>query len=318
MAKTRVFFVSDVHGSDRMFFKFVNAAPIYKAQALIIGGDITGKAITPIFKKSDGRLAAEVQGIWRYPKTKEDVDILDRDIRFSGNYPYTTTEMEWNEMVKDVSKMDAIFDILMKESIEKWCRVAEERLKPQGVRIMINKGNDDPQVLEETLKKSGFVEYPNDRVIDLDGKHEILSLGYSNMTPWNLPGDLPEETLNNKIDTLVSQLKDVKNSIFNIHVPPINTHLDIAPKLDSNLRPVLTSGGEPEMAHVGSTAVREAIEKYQPLVSLHGHIHESKGYAKIGRTHCFNPGSEYTIGVLKGLVIDLSDNKLDSHVFTSG
>jgi uncharacterized protein len=317
MTKTRIFFVSDVHGSDRLFYKFVNAAPIYKAQVLVIGGDIAGKAVTPIFRRDSG-LAAEVQGTWRYPKSKEEIEALDKDIRFQGNYPYNTTDAEWNEAVKDVSKMDSIFEVLIKESIEKWCRVAEERLKPQGVRIFVNKGNDDPLVLEETIKKSGYVEYPNEKVLPVDAKHEMISLGYANVTPWNLPGDLPEEVLGQKIDFLVSQLKDTGNSIFNIHVPPIATHLDIAPKLDANLRPVLTSGGEPEMAHVGSTAVRAAIEKYQPIMSLHGHIHESKGYAKIGRTQCFNPGSEYQIGVLKGLVVDLSEDKVTSHVFTTG
>jgi Icc-related predicted phosphoesterase len=317
MPKTRIFFVSDVHGSDRLFFKFVNAAPIYKAQVLIIGGDIGGKAITPIFKRNGG-LAAEVQGTWRYPKTKEEIDALDKDIRFMGNYPYTTTDEEWREVVKDVSKMDTIFESLIGESVERWCRVAEERLRPQGVRIIVNKGNDDPLVLEERIRKSGYVEYPNEKVIPIDAKHEMIALGYANITPWNLPGDLSEEELGKKIESLVSQLKDVKNSIFDIHVPPVGTHLDVAPRLDKNLRPILTAGGEPEMAHVGSTAVRSAIERHQPLIGLHGHIHESKGYAKIGRTHCFNPGSEYQIGVLKGLVVDLSDDKITGHAFTSG
>lgn len=316
-SKTRIFFVSDVHGSDRMFFKFVNAAPVYKANVLIIGGDIGGKAITPIFRR-DGGLAAEHQAVWRYPKTKDEIEILERDIRSIGNYPYTTTEEEWKELVKDTKKMDEIFEVLIGQSIERWCKVAEERLKPQGVRIIINKGNDDPLVLEETIKRSGYVEYPNEKVIDIDGKHEMISLGYANMTPWQLPGDLPEDVLAAKIEVLASGLKNVRNSIFNIHVPPINTFLDICPKLDSNLRPVITTGGEPEMSHAGSTAVRAAIEKYQPLLSLHGHIHESKAYTKIGRTHCFNPGSEYTSGVLKGLAVDLSDDKMTSHVFTTG
>lgn len=139
-SKTRIFFVSDVHGSDRMFFKFVNGGPVYKANVLIIGGDIAGKAITPIFRR-DGGLAAEHQGTWRYPKTKEELEALDRDIRSLGNYPYITTDEEWKEVVKDTAKMDAIFDVLIKESVEKWCRIAEERLKPQGIRILVNKGN---------------------------------------------------------------------------------------------------------------------------------------------------------------------------------
>ena len=316
MSKTRVLFVSDIHGSDRLFLKFVNAAPIYKAQVLIIGGDIGGKAITALFKKGD-TLTAEVQGTWRTPKSKEELDQLDRDIRAIGNYPYVTTEEEWGELVKDASKMDKIFDGVIKETIERWCRIGEERLKNLGVRLIINKGNDDPPIIDETLRKSSFVEFPDEKIIRIDN-HEMLSLGYSNMTPWNLPGDLPEEVLQAKLEALTGQTQDMKNAIFNIHVPPYNTHLDVAPKLDQDLTPVLTSGGEPEMAHVGSVAVRDAIEKFQPLLSLHGHIHESRSYTKIGRTHCFNPGSEYQIGLLKGLLLDVSENKLENHVFTSG
>ncbi len=317
MSKTRIFFVSDLHGSDRLFFKFVNAAPIYKAQILIVGGDAGGKAITPIFKKDD-HLTAQLQGTRRSAKSPEELAALQTDIRAVGNYPYITTEGEWTELVKDPAKMDGIFDIVIKESVERWCRIAEERLRPQGVRIIINKGNDDPPILEETLKRSTFVEFPNERVLSIGDHHEMVSLGYSNTTPWNLPGDLPEEVLASKIDSLVAQLQNVERAIFNIHVPPHNTHLDIAPKLDKDLRPVLTAGGEPEMAHVGSVAVRQAMEKFQPLIGIHGHIHESRGYSKVGRTHCFNPGSEYSIGVLKGLLFDLSENKIETHVFTSG
>jgi Icc-related predicted phosphoesterase len=316
-AKTRIFFVSDVHGSDRMFFKFLNAAPVFRANILMIGGDVAGKEITPVFMK-DGGAAAELQGVLRNARTKEEIETLEKDIRSIGNYPYPTTNGEWKEAVQDPSKMDGIFDALIKESVERWCRVAEERLKPQGVRIFLNKGNDDPPILEETIRSSGFVEYPNERAINIDGNHEMISLGYANMTPWKLPGDLPEDVLASKIDALAAQLKDVKNSIFNIHVPPVNTHLDVAPRLDANLRPVVAAGGEPEMAHVGSTAVRSAIERYQPLLSLHGHIHESKGFTKIGRTNCFNPGSEFTSGVLKGLLLDLSESKIESYMLTTG
>jgi len=326
MSKTRILFVSDIHGSDRLFLKSVNAAPIYKAQFLVIGGDIGGKAITPLFKKGD-ELKAEVQRTWRTAKTKEEVEQLDRDIRSIGNYPYVTTEEEWTELMKDSTMMDNIFDVVIKESIEKWCRIGEERLKKIGVRLIINKGDDDPPIIDETLRKSTFVEFPNEKIIRIEN-HEMLSLGYSNMTPWKLPGDLPEEVLQVKMETLANQTQDMKNAIFNIHVPPYNTLLDLAPKLDENLTPVLTpafhcdtSGREPEMVHVGSIAVRDAIEKFQPLLSVHGRVRESKRtatYMRIGRTQCFNPGSENQIGLLQGLLLDVSDNKLDGHVFTSG
>jgi len=62
------------------------------------------------------------------------------------------------------------------------------------------------------------------------------------------------------------------------------------------------------MEPVGSTAVRELIEEYQPPLSLHGHIHESRGKTRIGETIAINPGSVYSEGSLQGAVIDLADD----------
>ncbi|MDX6513728.1 MAG: uncharacterized protein QOE36_3232, partial [Gaiellaceae bacterium] len=59
-----------------------------------------------------------------------------------------------------------------------------------------------------------------------------------------------------------------------------------------------------ETTPVGSTAVRAALESYGPRLSLHGHIHESRGVARVGRTIAINPGSEYGEGILRGLIID--------------
>jgi hypothetical protein len=316
MAKTRVFYVTDVHGSDRMFFKLINAPQVYKAQVLIIGGDVAGKVIVPIIE-TNGSHVARTRGAQFTASNKEELDALMREIRVVGDYPYVTTDNEWRDLSSDTAKMDRLFDDLAAESIRSWLKAAEERLKPSGVRLIMNKGNDDPPMVKDIIERSNFVEWPDEKVIAI-GRHEMISLGYANLTPWDLPGDITEEELEKKIELLVSQLKNVKNSIFNIHVPPYNTHLDVAPQLDKDLKPVLSSGGDPVMAHVGSTAVRSMIEKYQPLVSLHGHIHESRGFVKIGRTYCFNPGSEYSVGVLRGAVLDFGDDKLESHLLTTG
>lgn len=257
-AKTRVFFVSDIHGSDRLFFKFVNAATVYKAQVLIIGGDIAGKAIVPIFTEEDGSYSLDFQGTKRSALNKEELDLILKDVRALGNYPHITTRNEWEEVTKVEKRMDDIFESLIQESVARWCSVAKERLKGLGVKVYMNKGNDDPKVLEDTINASDFVRYPNERITDIDDKHEMLSLGVSNITPWHLPGDVPEEEIERRVDASASKLNKVENAVFNIHVPPFNTHLDLAPKLDENLKPVLTPGGDPEFAHVGSTAVRKA------------------------------------------------------------
>ena len=317
MTKTRIFFVSDIHGSDRLFLKFVNAGKVYKANILVLGGDITGKTVTPVLNEGNHWLA-EYVGTKQEAHTEEQLAELERRIRDIGSYPYRTTAAEWETLRQNAQKMDEIFTDLMTNSLRRWIQIAEERLKPIGVKIIINIGNDDLPIVGETLKSSGYVIYPNEQVISLDDKHEMPSVGYSNKTPWDCPGDISEEELLSKLEKTTEKLVRPENSLFNFHCPPYDTQIDLAPRLDNDLKPVLTPGGEPEMAHVGSTSVRQVIEKFQPLAGLHGHIHEARGFSQVGKTICFNPGSEYTTGVLRGLVVNLSDKKIDNYVFTEG
>jgi Icc-related predicted phosphoesterase len=317
LANTRLFFVSDIHGSERLFLKFTNAGRVYKANSLIIGGDITGKTVTPVFAQ-EGSWKAEYVGVSRTVHSESELENLERDIRDLGSYPYRTTEKEWQTLRQDESSMEKVFIEVMTASIKRWTQLAEERLKPIQAKTIFNVGNDDLPVVGDILAESDYVVYPNERIIWIDDKHEMPSLGFSNMTPWNCPGDLTEEELLQKLESTTSKLEHPENSLFNFHCPPYDTQIDLAPKLDKDLRPVLTPGGEPEMAHVGSTSVRQMIEKFQPLAGLHGHIHEARGLSKIGRTQCFNPGSEYTTGILRGLIVNLSDKKLDNYVFTEG
>jgi Icc-related predicted phosphoesterase len=116
---------------------------------------------------------------------------------------------------------------------------------------------------------------------------------------------------------MVSKVHDMRNCIFNLHVPPYDCGLDTCPKLDENLKPVY-AGSEIMTISSGSKAVRNAIEKHQPVLGLHGHIHESRGFVKIGRTLCLNPGSEYTEGMLRGVVVDLDEKGVKNYLLTVG
>jgi Icc-related predicted phosphoesterase len=184
--------------------------------------------------------------------------------------------------------------------------------------VVINAGNDDYASVHERLESSGFALHGEGRVVDLDSQHAMISCGYANMTPWRCPGDLPEGELAERIGSMVNRLGDPSTAVFNLHCPPHNTPLDLAPRLGEDLTPVLAPGGEVEMAHVGSTAVREALEKYQPLLGLHGHIHESRGFTKVGRTLAINPGSSYGEGRLQGVLVDLTPKGIGSYLMTSG
>jgi uncharacterized protein len=317
LVKTRLFFVTDVHGSDRCFRKFVNAGKFYNASVLILGGDITGKMIVPVVKQPDGTHKAEFGGTAFVMKSSQEVADVVKNIKDSGFYPYITEPKEVEELSAKPELVPPLFKKLMKESITGWMQLAEERLKGTGIKCYVSPGNDDYFEIDSALDSATYVINPEEKTVEIDGEHEMITLGYANHTPWNSPREVDEDVLQQKIDKMVSQVKNMKTTLFNLHVPPINTIIDQAPKLDENLKPVI-SGGSIVMTSAGSTAVRATVEKYQPLAGIHGHIHESRGMVKIGQTVCFNPGSEYNSGILKGLLCDIDKDKVKSYMLTSG
>jgi uncharacterized protein len=314
---TRVFFVSDLHGSERCFRKFVNAGKVYGANVLLIGGDIAGKTITPLWPENGGWTGFYL-GSRRWVQTDSDLAKFEEDLRATGTIPYRTTPKEWAEVSSERRNSDALFRTLALGVLRRWMEIAETRLKGTGIRTLIGLGNDDLDEMESVLAESDYIELTDGKVLKLDDAHELLTVPYSNVTPWNTNRELTEPQLEERIRTTVEKLEHPERSVFNIHVPPIGAHLDLAPRLTPDLTKIMGPGGEPEMVHVGSTAVRTAIERYQPLLGLHGHIHESKGFSEIGRTVCANPGSIYTEGVLQGLVLDLAPDKVKALVLTTG
>jgi uncharacterized protein len=317
LARSRIFFVTDVHGSDRCFRKFINAGKFYSVGVLVLGGDITGKMIIPLIKQPDGVYECEFGGTQYSLRSQDQINETLKAIKDSGFYPYMTDQKEFEELSASPELINGLFKKLMRESIEGWMKLAEERLKDTGISCYVSPGNDDFFEIDSVLNSAAYVINPEEKVIQIDGEHEMITLGYANHTPWNSPREVDEDVLQRKIDDMASQVRDMKKALFNLHVPPINTVIDQAPKLDANLKPVVSGGGI-VMISAGSTAVRNSIERYQPLAGMHGHIHESRGIAKIGRTTCFNPGSEYNSGVLKGLILDIEKDQIKSYMLTSG
>lgn len=317
LVRTRVFMVTDLHGSMRCFKKFVNAAKFYSASVLILGGDVTGKMIVPLVKQIDGTYKCDYGGQEIIAKSQVEVDGVVKNIQDSGYYPYLTEPKEIEELSAKPELVHQLFIKLMKESLRGWLKIAEERLAGTGVKCFISPGNDDFFEIDEVLNSSSYVINPEEKVVDIDGEHEMITLGYANHTPWNSPREVDEEVLEEKIERMASRVKDMKKAIFNLHVPPINTLIDQAPKLNEDFKPVI-SGGTLVMISAGSSAVRGCLEKHQPLIGMHGHIHESRGTVKIGKTTCFNPGSEYNSGILRGLLCDLERDSIKSYMLTSG
>jgi len=317
MGRLRLFFGTDLHGSDRCFRKFLHTGQSYKVDVSIIGGDITGKVIVPIVEQSDGSYKAHFLGVDHKISSTGQLEELEKKIKNTGYYPYRTNEEELKELQSDSSKMDALFDRLMVDRVKEWVTLADDRLKESRTKYYVLPGNDDRFSVDAVLGSSKCITNPEGKVIDIGQSFTMISSGFANITPWNCPRDVPEEELEAKIESMASQVQDKRNCIFNLHCPPVNTVLDQAPKLDENLRVQMGLSGQ-EMISAGSIAVRKLIEKYQPLLGLHGHIHESKGVANIGRTLCVNPGSEYSEGILRGCIIRLKEDGVESYYFLSG
>ena len=305
---TRLFFATDVHGSEQCFRKFVNAAQVYEVSALILGGDVTGKVVVPLVANGDGAWHGELHGEPVVARGEEELAALQKRIRTMGRYDVVLTAEEKRDVDADPGRIDGLFHAAMRESLARWVALAEERLRPTGIPCHMMLGNDDFDDLAQMLRGSDVVTYAEDGVHELPGGFELASIGYSTPTPWNTPRELPEEQLGDRIDALLANVREPERAVFNFHCPPRDTHLDQAPLLDGELRPVVDASGV-RMHSVGSSAVRRAIEDARPLLGLHGHVHESPAGQKLGSAMCINPGSDYGDGILRGAIVDLDRDK---------
>jgi len=317
---TSIFFVTDVHGSERTFRKFLTAGDYYEADIVMLCGDITGKMVVPLVKGSDGVYVSKLFGQEQRCKTEEELLKLEETIMNTGYYPYRTDEHEKRQLQEDPKKVDELFKQLIFERLRRWVKLAEDKYRDSGIMCIMTAGNDDIPDVEPLLNTSDVVINTEHKVIRLDENHEMITVGEVNITPWKCPRDVSEEELKEIIDELASKTENVENSVFNLHAPPADSRLDTAYQLDNSVDPpkIVTLAGQPVTTGVGSISVRQAIEKYRPLLGLHGHIHESRGINTIGRTLCINPGSEYGEGILRGVIVNLGKDKVLSYQLTSG
>jgi Predicted phosphoesterases, related to the Icc protein len=299
----KIFFATDLHGSEMCWRKFLNAGRFYDADVLICGGDMTGKAIVPIVQEN-GHFTYTVAGV-QQAVGAEQVGEVEVQIRRKGYYPLQMSVERLHELDQDAKMRAETFHQVMLEGVDRWMGMAADKLRGTGVRCFVCPGNDDEMEVDDVIRRSDLVELGEGRMVEIDG-FSMISTGWSNHTPWNTHREETEEQLGARIEAMAKQITDPSHAIFNLHCPPYKSGLDEAPAIDADLR--LLHGGR-ALRPVGSTAVREAIEKHQPLLSLHGHIHESKGAIKIGKTLSINPGSSYEEGMLMGAIIQLDPKK---------
>ena len=285
----RVFFATDIHGSDVCWRKFLNAGAFHKADVLIMGGDMTGKAMVPI-TESNGGWEVTLQEQRHTLATDDELRAMEKRIRDRGYYPIRLTRDELAAWSADQALVDARFKDEMLRSVEAWMALADERLAGTSIRCVVSPANDDMFEIDPIIDRAHHVQLGEANTIPLDG-FTLVSTGWANPTPWNTFRELPEDELRTRIDGLVATVPDRSRAIFNFHAPPYASNLDAAPQLDADMKYV--AGGQ-ALVPVGSKAVRESILEYGPALSLHGHIHEGKGAVKLGRTLAVNPGSSYT------------------------
>ena len=316
-----LFYVTDLHGSQVAYRKFLNAAQSYGVDALICGGDVAGKQMYPIISDGNGAKTVEMDGRVHRLDSSEAMAEAKAAIGSRGGYDVELSQDEANALAKDQTGRDALFTGLVQRRLAEWLELAEERLADSDIRVYVTGGNDDSIEMLEPLVSAGSerVVASEDRVVEVCG-YPMVSLGWSNLTPWDTPRETDEDKLAEMLGTAVGRLSEYERAIFNLHVPPKDSSLDTCAVLDTSKWPPepVFVGGEPQSFGAGSTAVDAIIRERQPLLGLHGHIHESAGVKKIGRTTCVNPGSDYTDGTLRGAVIALRGDTVKGVQRTTG
>ena len=312
---TTLFFATDIHGSDICWSKFLNAGKFYGADVLILGGDMTGKAVVPFVHQGGNNYKVTLLEQEFNTTSDEELQDMIKRVRSRGYYPYLTNPDEIRELDQKPERVSQIFRNEVLKVVQQWMDLADKKLDGSDMKVYCSPGNDDMDEVDEIVRASRRVLLVEGQVTPLDSNHEMIASGWSNRTPWNTEREEDEDQLKVRYEAMISRLQDPRNAVFNIHVPPYKSGLDDAPELDKDLRPVLAGNS---MIPVGSRALRTAIEKTQPLLGLHGHIHEGRGAIRIGKTLCINPGSMYEQGTLLGPIVKLGKNTVENYVLTSG
>ncbi len=316
MKMIRVLYGSDFHGSEAVFRKFIAAGIQYKANALMVGGDVTGKAMIPVIHQGSGRYEATLFGAEKNASTPEELQAVRKAISQVGFYPIVLEKDEAEELEADPAKMGARFEQEMCDRVREWMKLADENLTPRKMTLYFMAGNDDLYSIDEVIKEFPAVHNPDMQHFELEGGYEVVGLSNANLTPWLCARDVEESEITRKLDELAALIQKPERTIAMIHVPPFDSTLDTCPDLDPNLK-MITQGGQVVMKAAGSPAVKAFIEKVQPMLTLHGHIHESPGHVRSGRTLMINAGSEYAEGIMKAAIINLEGDRVKGHMLIS-
>jgi Icc-related predicted phosphoesterase len=250
-AVTKLFFATDIHGSDICWSKFLNAGKFYGADVLILGGDMTGKAVVPLIHQGGNNYRVTLLEQVFDVSGDDEVREMIKKIRSRGYYSYITNPDELIDLQTKPELVHEIFVSQVLRVVQQWMDLADKKLDGTGMKVYCSPGNDDMDEVDDIIRASHHVLLVEGQVTQIDDHHEMIASGWSNRTPWDTHREEDEDQLKVRYDAMISKLKNPRNAIFNIHVPPYKSNLDEAPELDKDLRPVL-AGQAPGSGSLGS------------------------------------------------------------------
>lgn len=312
----KLLFASDLHGSNVCFQKFLVESRDRAVDFAIIGGDVTGKSLVYIHRTGTDTYQTEFLERKREVHTGEELLDLERDIADTGQYSLRIEQHNRRFLSLEGNAQKALALELSKARLRSWLWWAKEEFAKSNTQLIWICGNDDPWEIDCFVSETGVAKNPEEKPFQ-NGGYTFVGESGTNEGPWKCPRDMDEHTLRRRIEGRISSagITDFTQAIFVFHAPPKGSQLDDAPALEDDeddLPRVKTSAAQILTDDAGSQGVRDVIEEFKPMISLHGHIHESPGFAKIGRTLCCNPGSHFGSGVMRAVFLECDGSKVVS------
>ncbi len=312
----RLLFATDLHGSTMCFKKFVAASRMYDAELLVLGGDLSAKALVPI-RVRDSSAEFEIYGRSMSETGKGCVDRAVERVEQVGLYPLVLEPGTEVRTEAESMSLPSTFHDAIKSRLRDWATHAAHKLGSRG-RIYTIPGNDDHPCIDTVLDESNVFVSVDRRVVEVGEGLVICGLGASNATPWNTFREMSEEAIADQLALLMAGVPTGAKCIWNVHVPPAGIGLDICDAPDVEGKKSWFANMSPRQVSAGSSSVAAAVRRYQPLLGLFGHVHEGRGAVKVGGTLCVNPGSEYFNSVLHAALIDIEDSSITAAQLISG
>ena len=313
----RLFFATDIHGSETCWRKFLNPAPHYDADVVDPrrrhdrqGARADHRRRRRALARDAAREPRGARGRGRGP-----------GVRAGGHPPRLLPVPHDARRGPRARRRRAALARAVRGAHAQDRRAldgARRREAPrQGHPCFVCPGNDDQLEVDDVIRQAKYVRLAEGEVVDVDGGFQLASTGWANRTPWDTYREEDEPDLARRIAAVDRPAhRRARADDLQPALPPVRHRPRRRPGADRRDGPAQRGPFDDPRGLDGGA---EAIESLQPALSLHGHIHEARGSTRLGRTLCINPGSSYEQGQLLGAVVDVDGKKkVKRFVLTSG